>query len=195
MIDLSKEGTQRRNEPSDEQLKYSEKPLPGEERFFVVPPNSAGGKGTGFAGVKKGGTDMGKLSEKRCGEVLHAYFEEGLETEEIARRMKLSQRSVQAVLSDKRRLAPYHTRSEAAKIRAQICVNESAEEAARKQAQLLRDGETAQAVTQRAAKDILDRAGVRVEKEDRREVTIRFSAGMPRIGTPQRREDEEWTSC
>ena len=137
---------------------------------------------------------MGKLSEKRCGEVLHAYFEEGLEAEEIARQMKLSQRSVLAVLSDKRRLEPYHTRSEAAKLRAQICVNESAEEAARKQAQLLRDGETAQAVTQRAAKDILDRAGVRVAREDRKDVTIRFSGETPRIGMPKRHEEDAWTS-
>ena len=108
--------------------------------------------------------------------------------------MKLSQRSVLAVLSDKRRLEPYHTRSEAAKLRAQICVNESAEEAARKQAQLLRDGETAQAVTQRAAKDILDRAGVRVAKEDKKDVTIRFSGETPKIGMPRRQEDT-WTSC
>ena len=49
---------------------------------------------------------MGKLSEKRCGEVLHAYFEEGLEAEEIARQMKLSPKSVLAVLSDKGLLAP-----------------------------------------------------------------------------------------
>ena len=138
---------------------------------------------------------MGKLSEKRCGEVLHAYFEEGMEAEEIAREMKLSVRSVQAVLGDRRRLEPYHARSEAAKLRAQICVNESAEEAARKQAQLLRDGETAQAVTQRAAKDILDRAGVRVAKEDRKDVTIRFSGEPPKIGMPKRREEETWTSC
>ena len=107
---------------------------------------------------------MGKLSDKRCGEVLHAYFEEGLEAEEIARQMKLSQRSVLAVLSDKRRLEPYHTRSEAAKLRAQICVNESAEEAARRQAELMRNQEASDTVSQRAAKDILDRAGVRVPK-------------------------------
>lgn len=136
---------------------------------------------------------MGKLSDKRCGEVLHAYFEEGLEAEEIARQMKLSQRSVLAVLSDKRRLEPYHTRSEAAKLRAQICVNESAEEAARKQAQLLRDGETAQAVTQRAAKDILDRAGVCMPKEGRKEITITFADGMPELGMPRRVEEDAWS--
>ena len=72
-------------------------------------------------------------------------------------------------------------------------MNESAEEAARKQAQLLRDGETAQAVTQRAAKDILDRAGVRVPKEDRKEITITFTEGMPDIGMPKRGEDEAWS--
>lgn len=137
---------------------------------------------------------MGRLSEKRCGEVLHAYFEEGMEAEEIAAEMKLSLRSVLGVLSDERRLAPYHARSEAAKLRAQICVNESAEEAARKQAKLLRDGETAQAVTQRAAKDILDRAGVRVAKADKKDVTIRFAGEAPKPGMPRRHEEETWTS-
>lgn len=137
---------------------------------------------------------MGKLSEKRCGEVLHAYFEEGLEAEEIARQMRLSPRSVLAVLSDRKKLEPYHAKSEAAKLRAQICVNESAEEAARKQAQLLRDGETAQAVTQRAAKDILDRAGVRMAREDRKDVTIRFSGETPKIGMPKRHEEDAWIS-
>ena len=138
---------------------------------------------------------MGKLSDKRCGEVLHAYFEEGLEAEGSARQTQLSPRAVRAGLSERRGPQRYHTRSEAAKLRAQICVNESAEEAARKQAQLLRDGETAQAVTQRAAKDILDRAGVRVAKEDKEDVTSRLSGETPKIGMPRRQEEDAWTSC
>ena len=88
MIGLSKEGT---NEP-----------LLAQRGGFLIPERRRG---------------MGKLSDKRCGEVLHAYFEEGLEAEEIARQMKLSPKSVLAVLSDKRLLEPYHTRSEAAKLR------------------------------------------------------------------------------
>lgn len=137
---------------------------------------------------------MGRLSEKKTEEALRAYFEEGMEPEDIAARLKVTVRSVLSALGDRRLLEPYHRRSEAAKLRAQICVNESAEEAARKQAQLLRDGETAQAVTQRAAKDILDRAGVRVAKEDKKDVTIRFSGETPKIGMPRRQEDT-WTSC
>lgn len=133
---------------------------------------------------------MGRMSEKKTEEALKAYFEEGLEPEEIAKRLSVTVRSVNAALSDKRLLKPYHERSEAAKLRAQICVNESAEEAARKQAELMRAGEASESVTQRAAKDILDRAGVRVAKEDKGEIVIRFISGTPKIGMPKRREDE-----
>lgn len=89
-------------------------------------------------------------------------------------------------LNDTALLRPYMERAKAAKLRALICVNESAEDAARKQAELMRSGEagSAQTVSQRAAKDILDRAGVCIEHEEGREIRIRFE-GMPRLGMPQ----------
>jgi len=121
--------------------------------------------------------------------VLSAYFEEGLEIEEIAQRMQLRDAQVTRVLGDQELLEPYRRRSEAAKLRAQIRVNESAEEAVRKQAQLLRGQEATDSVSQRAAKDILDRAGVRVGKEERGEITIRFTGGTPELGMPERREE------
>jgi len=133
---------------------------------------------------------MGRISERKCGEILKAYFEDGMETEKIAGKLRIAEKTVLGVLSDRTRLEPYHKRSEAAKLRAQICVNESAEEAARKQAELLRDGETAQTVTQRAAVDILNRAGVRMAKEDKSDVRITFSGGTPEIGMPKRHEEE-----
>ena len=135
---------------------------------------------------------MGRLSEKKKDEALRAYFEEGLEAEEIAKRLKVTVRSIDAVLSDRARLKPYHERSEAAKLRAQICVNENAEEAARRQAELLRadEDEKARRLSQQAAKDILDRAGVRVPKEEKRDITIRFAGGMPEIGMPARSGEE-----
>ena len=134
---------------------------------------------------------MGRLSEKKRAEALAAYFEEGLEAEEIAVRLGVTARAISSVLRDPAALAPYRARSEAAKLRAQICVNESAEEAARKQAALLMV-ET-EAVRQRAAKDILDRAGVRMAKEDRTDVTIRFADGAPKLGMPRREEDGAWS--
>ena len=99
------------------------------------------------------------------------------------------------LLGDRERLEPYRRRSEAAKIRAQICVNENAEAAARQQARLLRQSGVSESVTQRAAKDILDRAGVRVAKEDSREIRITFTHGMPRLGMPKTEEKEADEGC
>ena len=115
---------------------------------------------------------MGRMSEKKTEEALKAYFEEGMEPEEIAGKLGVTLRSINAVLSDKRLLRPYHERSEAAKLRAQICVNESAEEAARRQAELLHadEDEKARRLSQQAAKDILDRAGVRVAKTEKKHI-------------------------
>ena len=138
----------------------------------------------------KGVMAMGRLSEERKNKVLDAYFEEALEPEEIAERMGLSERTVRSVLSDREVLEPYRKRSEAAKLRAQICVNESAEEAARSQAQLLRGEETQERVRQQAAKDILDRAGVRVPKEEKKDIRITFTSCMPKLGMPGR-DDEQ----
>ena len=134
---------------------------------------------------------MGRLSERKREAALEAYFEEGLEEAEIASRLGVTVRAVSAVLRDPAALAPYRARSEAAKLRAQICVNESAEEAAKKQAALLMV-ET-ESVSQRAAKDILDRAGVRMAKGDRSDVTIRFAGGAPALGMPKREEEKEWS--
>ena len=135
---------------------------------------------------------MGRMSEKKTEETLKAYFEEGMEPEEIARKLGVTVRSISAVLSDKRLLKPYHERSEAAKLRAQICVNESAEEAARRQAELLHGNgdEKARRLSQQAAKDILDRAGVRVAKEGKKDITIRFAGGMPQLGMPARNGED-----
>lgn len=134
---------------------------------------------------------MGRLSERKRAAALAAYFEEGLEAEEIAARLGVTQEAVRGALGDPRSLAPYRARSEAAKLRAQICVNESAEEAARQQAALL-SVET-EAVRQRAAKDILDRAGVRVARDARTDVTITFSAEPPVLGMPRREGEGPWS--
>ena len=129
---------------------------------------------------------MGKLSEEKKKRILYAYFEEEMEPEEIAKKTGLSVKTVTCVLSDRKLLEPFRRRSEAAKLRAQICVNESAEEAAKKQAELMRMREANESVTQRAAMDILDRAGIRVPKEEKREIRITFSAGMPKVGMPRK---------
>lgn len=90
---------------------------------------------------KKGGTKMGRMTESLKSEAVRLYFEENREESEIAEALNISMRQVKTVLGDLARLETYKKRSEAAKLRAQICVNKSAEEAARRQAALLLDGE------------------------------------------------------
>lgn len=114
--------------------------------------------------------------------VLEAYFRGRLEPEEIAAAMGLTAGAVMAALEDAELLAPYGRRAEAARLRAQICLYESAEAAARLQARLLH-GEDG-AASQRAAKEILDRTGVKAQKEDRREVTLRLVGDVPGLGMP-----------
>lgn len=137
---------------------------------------------------KKGGTKMGRMTESLKSEAVRLYFEENREESEIAEALNISMRQVKTVLGDLARLETYKKRSEAAKLRAQICVNKSAEEAARRQAALLLDGEVNETISQRAAKDILDRAGVRVPKENKSDVVIRFASGAPPLGMPESAE-------
>ena len=137
---------------------------------------------------KKGGTKMGRKTESLKSEAVRLYFEENREESEIAEALNISMRQVKTVLGELARLETYKKRSEAAKLRAQICVNKSAEEAARRQAALLLDGEGNETISQRAAKDILDRAGVRVPKESKSDVVIRFASGAPPLGMPESAE-------
>ena len=121
---------------------------------------------------------MGRMTESLKSEAVRLYFEENREESEIAETLNISMRQVKTVLGDLARLETYKKRSEAA----------SAEEAARRQAALLLDGEVNETISQRAAKDILDRAGVRVPKESKSDVVIRFASGAPPLGMPESAE-------
>ena len=66
------------------------------------------------------------------------------------------------------------------------------EAVARLQARLLH-GEDG-AASQRAAKDILDRAGISTEADATREIRITF-AGMPKLGMPKAQEEQSDDGC
>ena len=84
---------------------------------------------------------MGRMTENMKSEAVRLYFEENREPDEIARQIGASEKQVKMILGDLKRLEAYRKKSEAAKLRAQICVYESAEEAARHQAALLSQSE------------------------------------------------------
>ena len=127
---------------------------------------------------------MGRMTENMKSEAVRLYFEENREPDDIARQIGASERQVKTILGDLKRLEAYRKKSEAAKLRAQICVYESAEEAARHQAALLSQSEGNDNIRQRAAKDILDRAGVGL---DRRCVGLADDVGICRRARPRGR--------
>lgn len=130
------------------------------------------------------------MNQRERSRALRMYFEEGREAEEIAQALGRETEEIEDALGDPETLEYYRKKSEMAKLRAQIRMNESAERAARKQAELLdAQDEGTPTVRQRAAKDILDRAGVRLAREDKGEITIRFVSGVPELGMPRRREE------
>ena len=132
-----------------------------------------------------------KMDQKERSRALKMYFEEGKEIEEIAQALGRVAEEIEDALGDPEALEHYRKKSEMAKLRAQIRMNESAERAARRQAELLDDQENGgtPTVRQRAAKDILDRAGVRLAREEKGEITVRFVSGVPELGMPRRREE------
>lgn len=132
------------------------------------------------------------MNQRERSRALRMYFEEGREVEEIAQTLGRDADEIEDALADPVALERYRKKSEMTKLRAQIRMNESAERAARKQAELLDDRENGgtPTVRQRAAKDILDRAGVRLAKEEKGEITIRFVSGVPELGMPRRREEQ-----
>lgn len=138
-------------------------------------------------GRRKGVEKEMTQEDKR--QALALYFLKGMEAGEIAEQMRVPVSSVLGALGDETLMEPYRRGSEAAKLRAQICVNESADLAARLQAELLRQSDTAQG--QRAAKDILDRAGVKTKEGVQSEITIRFAGDVPEIGMPARKGAKE----
>lgn len=135
---------------------------------------------------------MSRVSQIKRERALTAYFEGGQEPRAIAEALGLKEGTVLALLDDPDALEGYRKRSEAAKLRAQIRLNESAEAAARVQARLMHgeESEGTSTISHRAAKDILDRAGVRVPKETRSDVTVTFAGGAPELGMPEHAPDD-----
>lgn len=86
----------------------------------------------------------------------------------------------------------FWTRRRRAGAEPKIYVNMQAERAARKQAEIM-DRELPDHLlylVQNAARDILDRAGIREQSEGKQDIHITFGDGMPETGMPESAEGE-----
>ena len=137
-----------------------------------------------------------KITDEQKEEICRLFYEEGMYQKDISAKMGVTQSRVSDIVNHPDNLARMLKRTTAEKVRTQIRINKHLLEAADTQIELMRGNYDDQYkyLKQNAARDILDRGGVRAEKEDAQEVRITMdfgSAGSIDLGVPDHSADNE----
>lgn len=135
-----------------------------------------------------------KLTEQQKDEIIEKFFEDGVRQVDLAKEYGVAQSTISHVINDGAMLEKMLKRTTANRVRAQIRVNRHLEEAVDTQIELMRGEYEDQYkfLKQNAARDILDRGGVRMEKEEKPEtrVVIDFGdSGGVDLGVPNHAAD------
>ena len=152
----------------------------------------------GGNGVKKKNpktTNEKKLTEEQEQEMMVLYYDEGVKQVEIAKMYGVSQTVVSRTLNKPEALAWMLKQTSSKRLRAQILINTQLEAAVGKQVELMNRElpEGLLYLQQNAARDLLDRGGVRVKDEEKQEITVNF-AGSPGfdVGMPDHSGDDDF---
>ena len=135
-----------------------------------------------------------KITDEQAEEICRLFYDEEMRQVDIAERMGVSQTTVSETVNHPDRLAKMLKRTTAERVRAQIKINHHLLEAADTQIELMRGTYEDQYkyLKQNAARDILDRGGVRAEKDEGNEMQINVSIGGAMVlGTPDHSRDND----
>jgi plasmid maintenance system antidote protein VapI len=129
-------------------------------------------------------------------EIADAYYLENKTQKEIAKQYHVNQSTISRIINDVEVMQSVLKATTASKIRALVRVHQHLDEAVDTQIELMRGQYEDQYkyLKQNAARDILDRGGVRAEKEESAEtrVIVDFgSAGGLTLGVPDHTKDNE----
>ena len=132
-----------------------------------------------------------KLTDEQREEVCRLFFEEGVYQKDIAKQFGVTQSTISDTVNHPDNLTRMLKRTTAEKVRTQIRINNHLMEAADVQIELMRGQYEDQYkyLKQNAARDILDRGGVRAEKEDNAELQVNVSIGGMKLGVPNHSQD------
>ena len=133
-----------------------------------------------------------KIPEKAKKAFVADYFETWDRVEDVAKRHGIGRTAAYEILRTHKYVDRFLDASQAVQARTKIYVNMQAERAARKQAEIM-DRELPDHLlylVQNAARDILDRAGIREQSEGKQDIHITFGDGMPETGMPESAEGE-----
>lgn len=136
-----------------------------------------------------------KLTDEMKDEIVHLYFEEDWRQVDLAKKFSVTQGVISGVVNDPKVLSKMLSRTTANRVRAQMRINRHLEEAVDTQIDLMKADYDDQYkyLKQNAARDILDRGGVRVEKEEKpdTQVVLNFGdSGGFTLGVPDHSQDE-----
>ena len=137
-----------------------------------------------------------RFTEDEENEVCWLFFEEHMQQKEIAKLMGCSQSTVSVIVNKPERIASLLKTMTAERVRAQMKINAHLLEAADTQIELMHGDYEDQYkyLKQNAARDLLDRGGVRVEKEEKPDVNITLDfgeGGSFDLGVPDHSMDNE----
>ena len=120
-----------------------------------------------------------KITDEQREEVCRLFYDEGWKQKDIQAHMGIGQSTISEIVNHPDNLTKMLKRTTADKVRAQIKINHHLLEAADTQIELMRGDYEDQYkyLKQNAARDILDRGGVRAEKEEKPDVRITMDFG------------------
>ena len=135
-----------------------------------------------------------KLSPEEKDELCRLYYEEDWRQVDLAKKFNITQGIVSKIVNEPKIMSQMLSRTLSSRVRAQMRINKHLEEAVDKQIELMRGEYDPQYkyLNQNAARDILDRGGVRMDKEEKPEVRITMDfgdAGSFNLGVPNHSGD------
>ena len=140
-----------------------------------------------------------KITEQQREEIIEKFYSGQMKQKDIAKEYGLTQSGVSRIVNDVDAMTKMLRATTAERVRAQIRINNHLTEAVNTQIDLMRGQYEDQYkyLKQNAARDILDRGGVRAEKEESAEtrVIVDFgSAGGLTLGVPDHSMDNAVSS-
>ena len=141
---------------------------------------------------KKGTKKRVRITKEIELEFLEKLFHSKKSVTAVADEMGIGRTSAYKILQTSKYNQLYSERADIIAKRTQTFLNMQTMMAAKKQLELMNKElpDNLLYLQQNAARDILDRAGVRAKDESKQEVKITFEDGMPEIGMPQSAEEE-----
>lgn len=135
-----------------------------------------------------------KVTDEMKDEIARLYYEENWRQVDLAKKFSISQGVISQIINEPKVMSQMLHRTLSSRLRAQMRINRHLEEAVDTQIDLMRGNYEDQYkyLKQNAARDILDRGGVRMEKEEKPEIKITMDfgdGGSLNLGVPDHSMD------